>query len=288
MPSASSISLDRCGHILVFAADQARAHLDDRHCAAEAPVHLREFEPDIAAADDQQVIGHEVDAHHAGIGEVTYVGEAVDAVHGSAAADIDENLRRFEQALADPHAARTFEARLALDQRDVRRLADPFADVGVRLRDDRILARLDPCHVDPNRPVEYDAEIGGATRDMGGTRARDQRLGGNAADVDAGAADQLALDDRGFAAGIAQPDGQRRAGLPGADDDRIVRLRHRCLLLKLRCCGSASPADAPLATGFRSGNPRQAPARPNHAIARQRCDARPIAVPTAATARRRK
>ena len=74
--------------------------------------------------------------------------------------------------------------------------------------------------------VEHDAEVGGATRDMGGTRARDQRLGRDAADVDAGAADQLALDDRGLAAGIAQPDGQRRAGLPGADDDRIVAFGH--------------------------------------------------------------
>jgi hypothetical protein len=45
---------------------------------------------------------------------------------------------------------------------------------------------------------------------MGGTRAGDQCLGGDAADVDAGAADQLALDDCGLAAGIAQANGQRR------------------------------------------------------------------------------
>ena len=36
-------------------ADQPRPHLDDRHLGAEAAVHLREFEPDIAAADDDQV-----------------------------------------------------------------------------------------------------------------------------------------------------------------------------------------------------------------------------------------
>jgi hypothetical protein len=49
---------------------------------------------------------------------------------------------------------------------------------------------------------------------MRGARARDQRLGRDAAGVDAGAADQPAFDDRGFPAGAAQPDGQRRTGWP--------------------------------------------------------------------------
>src|SRR6185437_10244776 len=37
------------GYIRVFAADQPRPHLDDGHLGAKAPVHLREFEADIAA-----------------------------------------------------------------------------------------------------------------------------------------------------------------------------------------------------------------------------------------------
>ena len=41
--------------VLVLARDQARPLLDDGHLGAEAAVHLREFEPDIAAADDDQM-----------------------------------------------------------------------------------------------------------------------------------------------------------------------------------------------------------------------------------------
>ena len=48
---------DRARHILVFARDQPRRHLDDGHAAAETAVHLRELEPDIAAADDDEMLG---------------------------------------------------------------------------------------------------------------------------------------------------------------------------------------------------------------------------------------
>ena len=51
-------------------------------------------------------------------------------------------------------------------------------------------------------------------------------LGRNAPVVDAGAADELALDDRSLASGIAEPHRERRAGLSGADDDRVEGLRH--------------------------------------------------------------
>ena len=43
------------GDVLVLVLDQPRAALDDRHLGAEAAIHLREFEPDIAAADDHQM-----------------------------------------------------------------------------------------------------------------------------------------------------------------------------------------------------------------------------------------
>ena len=46
---------DRVGNVLVLARDQPRALLDHRHLGAEAAEHLREFEPDIAAADHDEV-----------------------------------------------------------------------------------------------------------------------------------------------------------------------------------------------------------------------------------------
>src|SRR5438270_870495 len=43
---------DRLRDVLILAADETRCHFDDRHPGAEPPVYLREFEADIAAADD--------------------------------------------------------------------------------------------------------------------------------------------------------------------------------------------------------------------------------------------
>ena len=56
---------------------------------------------------------------------------------------------------------------------------------------------------------------------MRGIGAGDQRLGRRAAGVDAGAAEQVALDQRDLHAGAGQPAGERRPGLAGADDDRV-------------------------------------------------------------------
>ena len=77
---------------------------------------------------------------------------------------------------------------------------EPVFDAFVRLAHDRVLARLDALHVDADRAVDDDAEVRGAPRHVGRARAGDERLGGNAPVVDAGAAEALALDDRGLAA----------------------------------------------------------------------------------------
>ena len=69
---------DRRGDVLVFALDQAIAHLDDGDLAAEAAEHLPELEPDVAAADDDEVLGDEVDVHHRAVGEERHL---VDAGH---------------------------------------------------------------------------------------------------------------------------------------------------------------------------------------------------------------
>ena len=43
-------------------ADQARTLLDDGDLRAEAAIHLAELEADVAAADDDQMLGQKVDA----------------------------------------------------------------------------------------------------------------------------------------------------------------------------------------------------------------------------------
>ena len=61
MPSSSRIVVDGLGNVLVFARDEARTLFDDRDLGAEAAVHLGELEPDVAAADDDQMPGQDVE-----------------------------------------------------------------------------------------------------------------------------------------------------------------------------------------------------------------------------------
>src|SRR5688500_10658385 len=55
-PHLDAFSFEDCpdgfGNVLVFTLNQARPHLDDRHLAAEAAVHLSKLQTDIAAAND--------------------------------------------------------------------------------------------------------------------------------------------------------------------------------------------------------------------------------------------
>src|ERR1700758_1961006 len=67
---------DRRGDVRVLALDQSRTHLDDRPLAAEASIHLGEFEPDIAASDDHQMPRQKIDRHHRGVRQIRNLIEA--------------------------------------------------------------------------------------------------------------------------------------------------------------------------------------------------------------------
>ena len=93
---------NRVGHLVVLAADEMRAHLDHGDLAAEAAIHLRELEPDVAAADDDEMARQDVDVHHRYVVEIGYVRDTGDRRHGGAPADVDEDLRRLEQSRRRP------------------------------------------------------------------------------------------------------------------------------------------------------------------------------------------
>ena len=76
------------------------------------------------------------------------------------------------------------------------------------------------------RAAEHDAERDGPPRQVGGVGAGNQGLGGRAAGVDAGAAEQLALDDGDLHPGLAETNGKGRARLAGADDDCVEAAIH--------------------------------------------------------------
>ncbi len=86
----------------------------------------------------------------------------------------------------------------------------------------------------------------GAPREVGGIGAGDQGLGRRAAGVDAGAADELALDQRDLLPGGGEAAGHRRPGLAGADHDGVEAAVHRdtSTMIRPRTIAPASSMNA--------------------------------------------
>ena len=217
---------DGGGDILVLARDQPRHHLDDGDFAPEAAKHLAELQADIAAADDDQMLRQEIHIHHRAVGEKGHLVQPRDRRPRGPSADIDEDLLRAQHLGADLDLPRRDEAAMALIDRAVGLAPQTALDAGGRERDDAVLARLDLGHVDLDRAGDLDAELGPAARQMRRIGAGHHGLGGRAAGIDAGPAEELALDDRDLLPRLRQPPRQRRPRLAGADDDGVI-IRHR-------------------------------------------------------------
>ena len=94
---------DAGGDVFVFVGGEARAFLDDGDLGAEAAVHLGELDADVAAADDEEVLGEDVEGEEGGVGEV---GDGVDAGEigdGGSAAYVEEDLVGGEGVVVDLH-----------------------------------------------------------------------------------------------------------------------------------------------------------------------------------------
>ena len=124
--------LNRCRYFLIFVGDEPRRHFDNRDAAAEAPIHLRELETDVTAADDKQMLGQEIDFHHAAVGQVRNIGDPRHLGNARPSSDIDKDLVGFQQCAVDAYATRPLEPRVALDQRHVRRTLEPVRHTSVR------------------------------------------------------------------------------------------------------------------------------------------------------------
>src|SRR3954447_13940224 len=95
----------RVGDVFVLAADQTIGLLDHRYVAAEAAVHLREFEAYIASPHDDEVLGEEVHIHHAAVGQKRNFADALDIVrYECPSAGVDEDTFRLQKLLADTDA----------------------------------------------------------------------------------------------------------------------------------------------------------------------------------------
>ncbi len=223
---------DALRHILIFTGDESRRPFDDGDVRAEAPEHLRELQADITAADHDEVPRHPIQRQDGGVGEIRHVVDARHVGHEGTAADVDEDSRRGQLLLADAHRVRSFEPRVALDDRAAIHVSQPLLHARAGIGGNGGGPRLDPAHVDLHATVDHDAEVGGAAREMRRVRARDKCFGRHAPCVHAGAAEELALHERDRHAGAGETAGERRSSLSGSNDDGVEALHGSAAIMR--------------------------------------------------------
>ena len=52
------------GNVFVLPSNQARSHFHNRDFAPETAIDLSELQPNITSADDDEMLGQEIDVHH--------------------------------------------------------------------------------------------------------------------------------------------------------------------------------------------------------------------------------
>jgi hypothetical protein len=100
-----------------------------------------------------------------------------------------------QRLIADPQRVRILEAGMTANDGAAVHAVKPVFDAFAVAQHDGVLARLDFSHVHADR-AGVDTEVGAAPGHMCGLRTGNQCLGRDAAGVDAGATDQLALHHR--------------------------------------------------------------------------------------------
>ena len=227
---------DGRGDIFVLAMHQSRAHFENGHAGAKTPEHLAELQADVAAAHDDQVLRQIVHLHH---GTVSEIGDPIESRHRRdyrAFAYVDENSGGGEAVRPDGDLPRRFKARVAFVHGAILHVFQPGFDGRARLSGDGILASFHAPHIDLRAGRRIHAELRGARDHAGRVGARDHGFGRNAAGVDAGASEQLALHDGDPHSGFCEAAGERGPGLSGSDDDGVEGSGHGILLIN---CGRA-------------------------------------------------
>ena len=219
------------GDLQIDAGHDAVEKLDHDHLGAEPPPHRAELEPDHARADDQQPLRNARKNERARGRDDAFLvdGHALERRHVRAGGDDDvfrlDGLRRAVRGLYLDLAPGE-DAGHALKRVDLVPLEQEGDALDVAV--DALV--LEPHHagkIELRRP-DLDAHagegVGGLLVKFGGMQ---QRLGGNAPDIETGAAEGRALlDERGLEAELRRANGAHIAAGSGADDNQIIMLSH--------------------------------------------------------------
>jgi hypothetical protein len=206
-------------------------HLDHGHLGAKRAVERREFDADGARADDEQRFGNAVRNHGLEIGPDQFLvrlqagknarprAGGDDDVLGRIGTGAQRALRRFAAAGLHRDLARRFDRRLAPDHGDLvlfhqeaDAVVEPFGD-GPRALDHR---RRIVADLAGREPI-----ILGVLQVMENLRRTQQRLGRDAAPIEANAAQIFALDDGRRKAKLRGADGGDVSAGAGTDDDDV-------------------------------------------------------------------
>ena len=216
-----------------------RQHFHHRDLRAHGAIERGEFDADGARAHDEERFRHRLRLHGLEIGPdqlsvrldsgkrtrpragrhddvLGLIGSSTERALGRRRLRLHRGLLR----LADDDFAGLRDARLAPDHVDLV-LLHQHADAAVETPRHAARALHDGGRVEADL-LGHETVILGVIHvviDLGGTQ---QRLGGNAAPVQADAAHVLALHDRGLEPELRRPDRRDVAARPAADDDDVV------------------------------------------------------------------
>ena len=203
-------------------------HFDHRHLAAHVVVEAGELDPDRARSDDQQLGRHFRRGHRVAVGpDLLAVACGEGQLAGPGAGGDDDVLGGELGLLAvgsHGHLAGRGDGALAHVHRDLV-LLHQVRDALVQLLGDRAAAGDDLGEVGLHLARDQPEAVGMAHMVQHLARA-EQRLGRDAAPVEADPAQNLPLDDRGLEAQLRCADRGDIAAGPGAEDDEVVGVSH--------------------------------------------------------------
>ena len=219
------------GNFFVFGGHEAREKFDERDFGAEAAEDGAELDADCAGADDNEGLRHLGDGEHFNVGEDAIVGlEAED--HFGVGAGGEDDVLRFDFALCAVGAGEVDgvnslfggagEAAVSGDDGDLVLLHQEAEALGV-LVDDGGLAFLHGVPVEGAAVDVVDAVFGGVLEVVPELGVEKEGLGGDAADVEAGAAEDVGGFDEGdLEAELSGANGRGIACGSAADDGYVI------------------------------------------------------------------
>ncbi len=233
-PLLGQDAFELLAHLAIHAGQDAVQEFDDRHLRAEAAPDAAHLEPDHAAADHHQVVGHGIQLERAGGGDDALLIHLDTAQGRGFRTRGDDDVLRGVVGARDLHGARRGNPPLPLQPGHLVLLEKELdaLDVG---GDDLRLACLHLREVERDLP-DADAMLSEVLAGfLEHFRGMQQGLGRDAADVEAGAAQRLALFHAGHLhAELRGTDGADIAARTGADHDDVEGFGHGSGILGLK------------------------------------------------------